>query len=230
MPGVGVALLGRGLVDGVGSVLGLPNFIGCRGNLAEVVEIGEVFGGSRVGADDGFVIEADAVDGLALGLGVFEAGGARESEGGDLGGPDGGAGAGGVELVGEESVGDLGHEELDGGSVLKEGNGDVAGVGEGGKAVVVVGVAEMEAVEGDAAAAAAVSADGAALEFGVVTGDRLQVTGCRLRAGFRLGGGVASGSWGGGRGGHWFPFGRAFSAQRSAFRKTAISVRKTGPG
>jgi hypothetical protein len=148
----------------------LPNFIGCRGNLAEVVEIGEVFGGSRVGADDGFVIEADAVDGLALGLGVFEAGGAREGEGGDLGGPDSGAGAGGVELVGEEAVGDLGHEELDGGSVLEEGDGEVAGIGEGGKAVVVVGVAEMEAVEGDAAAAAAVGADGAALGFGLVTG------------------------------------------------------------
>ena len=69
MPGVDVAGFGRGLVDGVGSVLGLPNFIGCRGNLAEVVEIGEVFAGSGVGADDGFVIEADAVDGIAWGSG-----------------------------------------------------------------------------------------------------------------------------------------------------------------
>jgi hypothetical protein len=163
------------------------------------------------------------VDGLALGLGVFEAGGAREGEGGDLGGPDSGAGAGGVELVGEQAVGDLGHEELDGSRVFEEGDGEVAGIGEGGKAVVVVGVAEVEAVEGDAAAAAAVGADGAALGFGLVTG-------CRLRGGFGFGGGVAGGSWGGGRGGHWFPFGRAFSAQRSAFRKTAISVRKTGPG
>jgi hypothetical protein len=186
----------------VGSVMGLPNFIGCRGNLAEVVEIGEVFAGSRVGGDERFVIETDAVDGIALGLGFFEAGGAREGVGGDLGGPDGGAGAGGVELVGEQAVGDLGHEDLDGSRVLKEGDGEVIGIGEGGKAVVVVGVAEVKAIESDASAAAAVSADGAALEFGVVTGDRLQVTGCRLRAGFRLGGGVAGGSWGGGRGGH----------------------------
>jgi hypothetical protein len=152
------------------------------------------------------------VDGLALGLGVFEAGGARESEGGDLGGPDSGAGAGGVELVGEQAVGDLGHEELNGGSVLEEGDGEVAGIGEGGKAVVVVGVAEMEAVERDAPAAAAVSADGAALEFGVVTGCRLRVTGDRLRGGFGFGGGVAGGSWGGGRGGHC----GFLSAERSA--------------
>jgi len=60
----------------------------------------------------------------------------------------------------------------------------VAGIGEGGKAVVVVGVAEMEAVERDAPAAAAVSADGAALGFGVVTGDG-------LRGGFGFGFGVA---------------------------------------
>jgi hypothetical protein len=63
MPGVDVALLGRGLVAehrapgtglragivgwvGVDLVLGFPNFIGCRGNLAEVVEIGEGFAGS----------------------------------------------------------------------------------------------------------------------------------------------------------------------------------------
>jgi len=78
MPGVDVALLGRGLVDGVGSVLGLPNFIGCRGNLAEVVEIGEVFGGSRVGADDGFVIEADAVDGSPWGSGSLSGRGEGE--------------------------------------------------------------------------------------------------------------------------------------------------------
>jgi hypothetical protein len=151
-------------------------------------------------ASPGVVIEADAVEGFAGRLGVFEAGGAREGEGGDLGGPDGGAGAGGVELVGEQAVGDLGHEELDGGGVLEEGDGDVGGIGEGGKAVVVVGVAEMEAIESDAAAAAAVGADGAALEFGVVTGCRLRVKGDRLRGGFGFGGGGFGGI--GGRGGH----------------------------
>jgi hypothetical protein len=205
MPGIDVALLGRGLIDGVGSVLELPGFLGRSFNGrhgTEVVEISEVLAGAHVGADEGFVIDADAVDGFAGRLGVFEAGGAREGEGGDLGGPDGGAGAGRVELVGEEAVGHLGHKELDGGGVLEEGDGEVVGIGEGGKAVVVVGVAEVEAVECDAAAAAAVGADGAALGFGLVTGCRLRVTGDRLRGGFRLGGGVAGGSWGGGRGGH----------------------------
>lgn len=166
MPGIDVALVDRGLIDGVGSVQGFPNFIGCRGSVAEVVEIGEVFAGSRVGGDERFVIEADAVDGIALRLGIFEAGGAREGIGGDLGGPDGGAGAGGVELIGEQAVGDLGHEELDRGCVFEEGDGEVVGIGERRKAVVVVSVAEMEASEGDAAAAVAVSTDGAALGFG----------------------------------------------------------------
>jgi hypothetical protein len=180
MPGVDVALLGRGLVEGVRSVQELPGFLGSGGDGAKVVEavllpgLGRQVTGDRlrvtgdrlrvrVGADEGFVIDADAVDGFAGRLGVFEAGGAGEGEGGDLGGPDGGAGAGGVELIGEQAVGDLGHEELDGGGVFEEGDGDVIGIGEGGKAVVVVGVAEVEAAEDGAATAAAVSPDGAAL-------------------------------------------------------------------
>ena len=107
----------------------------------------------------------------------------------------------------------------------------MAGVGEGGKAVVVVGVAEMEAVERDASAAAAVGADGAALEFGLAAGDRLQVTGCRLRVtGDRLRGGFGFGGGGGGfggiggRGGH----GSSLSAERSAFGVQRSAFKKPG--
>ena len=130
-------------------------FLGVRGG-----------GGVGVGADESVVIETDAVDGLAERLVACEAGGAGEGIGGDLGGPDGGAGADGVEGMGEEAVDDLGHDELDGGVVFEQGDGDVVFVGEGGMAVVEVVVAEMEAIEGEAAAAVAVGFDGAAMGFG----------------------------------------------------------------
>jgi hypothetical protein len=255
MPGIDVALLGRGLVEAeVGSILERPDFFGVGGDLAEVVQVtgfrlqvtgfrlrvtGFLFRvtgcGLRswvgVGADESIVIGADAVDGFALGLVAFEAGGSWEGMGRDLSGPDGGLGAGGVELHGKEAVDDLGHDQLDGGVVFEEGHRDVVLVGEGGMAVMEVGPAEVQAFEDDAVAAGAVGFDGAAVGTGLghrdpgtghcAFGLRDPGTGLRFRA-------HAAGSWygyrlGGGRG-DWFGHCDSF---RMRAQSTGLRAQKT---
>jgi hypothetical protein len=105
------------------------------------------------------------------GMGRRKAGRARQSRGGDLESVEGDAGAIELEFVGKEAVDDLGEDELDGGVVLEEGNGDVGGVGELGGAVTGVGEAEVGAVEGIAFAAFAGGGEGSAAEAGLGVGD-----------------------------------------------------------
>jgi hypothetical protein len=62
----------------------------------------------------------------------------------------------------EETVDDLGENELDGGVVLEEGDDDVGGMGEDGVAVVLVGPAEVAFVERVVFAAMAAGGDHAA--------------------------------------------------------------------
>jgi hypothetical protein len=83
-------------------------------------------------------------------------------------------------------VDDLGGNELDGGVVFEEGDGDLGGVGESGMAVAGVGVAEVGVVEGIIFAALAGGGDGAA---GRVPGTGLRAlgTGFRVRLGLGLG-------------------------------------------
>jgi hypothetical protein len=78
---------------------------------------------------------------------------------------DEGAGALHFKLVGEEAVGDLGEEELDGGVVFEEGKGDVGGVGEDGVAVTGVGPAEVSVIGCAVFAAVTAGGDGAAAGF-----------------------------------------------------------------
>jgi hypothetical protein len=119
-------------------------------------------------------------------LGAGHARGAGEGGGNDLTVIDEGAGAFGVELVGEESVGDLGEKELDGGVVFEEGDDDVARVGENGVAVVGVGEAEVSVVVGAVFAAVAVGGDGSAT-VSFLRGGSGFVGGCWVGHGASLG-------------------------------------------
>ncbi len=122
-----------------------------------------------VGGDGAVFIEGEGVDlgggGVGVGFGG-EAGGTGERGSGDLEGVEDGAGAIGLNVVGEESVDDLGGDEADGGVIFKEGDGDLGGGGEGGMAVAGVGVAKVGVVEGIVFAAPAFDGEGAALGRG----------------------------------------------------------------
>jgi len=122
---------------------------------AEVFAVG---GGDDFG--DGFL------DGCGGGFGV-RGEGARGGEGGDLADVSESAGGGVVEFAGEDAVGELGEDELDGGAVLKEGHDDFgAFLGALGMAMVLVGVAEVARAEGVGVALDAVDFEGAAAAFG----------------------------------------------------------------
>ncbi|HEX4038674.1 MAG TPA: hypothetical protein VHX37_11500 [Acidobacteriaceae bacterium] len=109
---------------------------------------------------------SDAGGGL-LGGGIFlagfGAGGAGEGMGGDLAHVGDGAGGGGLHVAGEDAVGGLGEDELDGGEIFEEGDGDFAAfLGAEGEAVVFVSEAEVVAVEGGGVALEAGDGEGAA--------------------------------------------------------------------
>jgi hypothetical protein len=115
-----------------------------------------------------------------------KAGGARQRGDHELKGIERGASAVEVEFMGEEAVDDLGGDELDGGMVFEEGNGDVGGMGKLGLAVTRVGEAEVGAIEGIAFAALARGGEGSATGrgLGLRVGDYgLRVPGTGLRVG-----------------------------------------------
>jgi len=112
-------------------------------------------GGSGEDFVDGDFDERCFVEGL-------HAGGAGEGEGGDLAGVEDFSGAPGVDGFGEESLSDLGGEDLDGGEVFEEGHGDFGAFGADGIAVFGVGDAEVLVAEGALPALASGDGDGAA--------------------------------------------------------------------
>lgn len=157
-------------IRGIATALGLEGFE----ELANGIDgLGDGAGGVEgwggkvaVGADEVLVVAGEAADGFFGGFGWIgrrESGETGEGESGNAQGGEGDAGTGGIELMGEDAVQDLGGHELDGGAVLEEGDGDVARLGEGGAAVAVVGVAEVEVAEDLVFAAVAVDGQGAAL-------------------------------------------------------------------
>lgn len=167
--------------------------------------------GVSVGADGDF-------GGRLLGGGFFlaffgaDGEGARERLGGDVAEIAEGAGFGGIEHAGEEAVGCLGEEELDGGVVLEEGEGDFGALLRAlGVGVVLVGEAEVVAGEGGGVALHAVGSEGAA----------------------------AAGFFGAGRDGsvggfvrerHWDPFWSGLRAQSSAHRVQGAKHRAQSTG
>jgi len=121
--------------------------------------------GLAVGAGDDF---GDGFLDAGVLLGGFGADGdgARQGLGGNLTVIGEGAGFGGIEGAGEDTVGDLGEEELDGGMVLEEREDDLrAFFGALGMAVIFMGEAEDAAVEGSGVALEAVDTEGAAAAF-----------------------------------------------------------------
>jgi len=122
-----------------------------------------------VGAEEFAVGSFDDVgNGLLDGLGFVEGHGARgggsgEREGGDLADEGEGAGIAVVDEAGEDAVGGLGEDELDGGVVLEEGHDNFeAAHGALGVAIVQVSVAEIVAAEGGGVALEPVDGEGAA--------------------------------------------------------------------
>jgi hypothetical protein len=186
---VGARGVGRGVEDGEGIDAGCG---------AGPVSVGS--GLVAVGGDGTVLVEGEGVDlgvrglrGPVIGLrrgdggiGSGQAGGPGKGGGDDRKGVEDGAGAVGLHFESEEAVDDLSGDELDGGVVFEEGNGDLGGVGESGMAVAGVGVAEVGAVEGIIFAALAGGGDGAA---GRVPGAGLRAlgTGFRVRLGLGLG-------------------------------------------
>jgi hypothetical protein len=194
---VGARSIGRGVEDGEGIEAG-------RG--AGPVGVGS--GLVAVGGDGTVLVEGEGVDlgvrglrGPVIGLrrggggiGSGQAGGPGKGGGDDRKGVENGAGAVGLHFESEEAVDDLGGDELDGGVVFEEGDGDMGGVGESGMAVAGVGVAEVGVVEGIVFAALAGGGDGAAGR--VFPGSGLCVPGTGFRAlgtGFRVGLGLGLG-------------------------------------
>jgi hypothetical protein len=180
---VGAGGVGRGVEDGE------RIDAGCG---ASPVSVGS--GLVAVGGDGSVFIEGEGMDLGVVGLrvpgtglrgrggrkiGGREAGGPGKGGGDDRKGVEDGAGAVGLHFESEEAVDDLGGNELDGGVVFEEGDGDLGGVGESGMAVAGVGVAEVGAVEGIIFTALAGGGDGAA---GRVPGTGLCVPGTGLRA------------------------------------------------
>ena len=107
-------------------------------------------------------------------------GGAREGEGSDLADVGESAGGGVVELAGEDAVGELGEDELDGGVVLEKRHNDFGALFWAlGMAMVLVGVAEVARAEG-----VGVALDAVDLEGGVQTagGARRFRVACKRKA------------------------------------------------
>jgi hypothetical protein len=104
----------------------------------------------------------------------LETRGTRQGEGGDLAGVEDFAGAVGVESVGEEALGDLGGDDLDGVEVFEERDGDARAFGTDGEAVFGMRDAEVMTAQGAFAALEAADGEGAAAAWG---GSRLRVGG-----------------------------------------------------
>jgi hypothetical protein len=194
---VGAGGVGRGVEDGERIDAGCgagPVSVGC--------------GLVAVGGDGSIFIEGEGMDLGVVGLrvpgtglrgrdgrkiGSGQAGGPGKGGGDDRKGVEDGAGAVGIHFESEEAVDDLGGNELDGGVVFEEGDGDLGGVGESGMAVAGVGVAEVGAVEGIIFTALAGGGDGAAVPG---TGFRAPGSGvCVWGAGFRARGTGVLCSW-----------------------------------
>jgi hypothetical protein len=104
------------------------------------------------------------LDGCRL-VGGFDApgDGAREGLRRDLTGVGETAGVGGIHIAGEEAVGDLGEDELDGGVIFEEGHDDAGALLRAfGIAVPAMGMAEGLAEDGGGVALEPVDAEGAA--------------------------------------------------------------------
>lgn len=164
--------IGSGVDEGDGidaGRAGLPVLVGERegaigGDEAFVVEgkLVDLVCGSCRGADSRIGMRAVIRAGIGWRIEGREARGAGQGRVDDLEGVEGGAGAIDFELMGEEAVNDLRADELNGGVVFDERNGDVGGVGQLGMAVMRVGVAKVGMVEGIVFAAAAVGGESAA--------------------------------------------------------------------
>jgi hypothetical protein len=158
---------------GLGGIGGAPGLVGA-----------EEF---AVGSGDDFADGLREGNWLIQGFGA-RGGGAGEGEGSDLADEGEGAGVAVVNEAGEDAVGGLGEDELDGGVVLEEGHDNFeAAHGALGVAIVQVSVAEVVAAEGGGVALESVDSEGAA-----------------AAAFFGRGGGGFGGRGGGG--GHSFPF------------------------
>ena len=149
-----------------------------------------MFGEGPLGLEDivGAAVFLDGAEGLTVGAGEdfgdgflngrggeggpgADGGGAGQGKGGDLAGVGEGARGGEIHLAGEDAVGDLGEEELDGGVVLKERDGDFGAFLRAlGMAEVFVGEAMVVAAEGGGVALEAVDAESAAAAvfFGLI--------------------------------------------------------------
>jgi hypothetical protein len=148
-----IAVFGEGPLGFMGAGRALVFFIGADGF---AVGAGEDF-------DDGF---GDA--GGLLGGGGADGEGAGQRLGDDLAGVGDGTGGTVIDLAGQEALGDLGEEELDGGVVLEKGEDDFLTFwGELGVAVELVLVAVDAANEGVLVALMTVDAEGAAAAFGL---------------------------------------------------------------
>jgi hypothetical protein len=141
-----------------------------------------IFGDRPLGLEGagGTAVFLDGTEGLAVGAGedfsdgfrdagVLLRGGwtdgnrAGQGVSGDLATVRKSAGLGGVERAGEKALGDLGDDELDGGVVIEEGHDDFGALFRALRpAVVLMGVAEVVAAEGDGVALDSVDAEGAA--------------------------------------------------------------------
>jgi hypothetical protein len=134
--------------DGLGGIGGAPGLVGA-----------EEF---AVGSGDDFADGLLEGNWLIQGFGA-RGGGAGESEGSDLADEGEGAGVAVVNEAGEDAMGGLGEDELDGGVVLEEGHDNFeAAHGALGVAIVQVSVAEVVAAEGGGVALLPVDFEGAA--------------------------------------------------------------------
>ena len=134
---------------------------------------GAIDGGEDIG--NGLLGEGRLVSGL-------ETRGTRQGEGGDLAGVEDFAGAVGVESVGEEALGDLGGDDLDGVEVFEERDGDARAFGTDGEAVFGMRDAEVMTAQGAFAALETADGEGAAAA-GSGSGLRVRGTGIRVRDG-----------------------------------------------
>ncbi|MGA7887679.1 MAG: hypothetical protein WCA44_18240 [Acidobacteriaceae bacterium] len=125
-----------------------------------------VFDGAEemeVGAREDF---GDGLGGGFLFFGGLEAGGAGHGVGDNLAAVEELAGAMDIDGVGEDSLHDLGGEDLDGFEVFEEGEGDVGAALQDGVAVFGVTDAEVLAAEGGGAAHASGEGEGTAADGG----------------------------------------------------------------
>jgi hypothetical protein len=145
-------------------------------------------GPGEAGAEKTAVESGENIGGGVLGVGQLVGGleprGTGKGEGGNLAGVEDFAGAVGVESLGEEALGDLGGDDLDGIEVFEQGDSNVRTFGADGEAIFGVGDAEVMAAEGAFAALEAADGERAAAVWG---GSRLRVGEVRsTRASLRL--------------------------------------------